>query len=316
MSVVRDQPETAIRYLDPQAPRDASASTVFGDFDGLLQMGEQPGDSKEEYKQRRAGIAVKHEVTVYDGRQHEGGVDGWDFDRNGLTMANAPEPVADFTDRKLLAETYVPRVLELVKQTLGVSYAFSSGFQIRTETSGRGTGQDSYARFAHSDYGPEYETQIRRVLAHRFDVPEDEAQTRGLCCVGFWAPIDRPAYLDPLCLLDAASIDSDRLPEQSIRLLYSGLSLGRMNRDRPVDERIPVPAGDVPSIAPIYAPDHRWVFFPDMSPDEALIFKQYDFRPDAESRVCFHNSFRDRFHEDWADCPGRRSIEVRILAAF
>jgi len=316
LMVTRDQPGTSIRYLDPGAARDGRASTDLGSYDGLLLMGEQPGDSKEEYKRRRAQVAVTHEMTVTDGRATAGGPDGWGFDSNGFTAAVAPEPAADFADRRLLAAEYVPRVLDLVQETLGASRTFSIGFQIRTESTGRGTSQASYARFAHSDYGPDYEAQFRDVLAHRFDVPDAEAESCGLCCVGFWAPINHPAYQDPLCLLDVASTDPSNLEGESIRLLYSGLSLGRMNRDRPLEERIPVPGGDAPALAPIHAPQHRWVFVPDMSPEEALIFKQYDFRDGAPSRVCFHNSFRDRFHDDWQDCPGRRSIEVRVLATF
>jgi hypothetical protein len=316
MDVTRDQPGTIVRYIDPEAPRDATVRTVLGEFSELLTMGDTPGDSKEDYKKRRAQVVAKHDVTIRDARDENGGLGAWDFDRNGFTVVGAPEPVADFGDRGLLGKEYVPRVLELARQALGASRAFSVGFQIRTEATGRGTSQASYARFAHSDYGPEYENHFRSVLVHRFGVPEDEARTSGLCCVGFWAPIERPAYQDPLCLLDAASTEPEKLSTQSIRLLYSGLSLGTMNRDRPLEERIPVPGGDAPSIAPIYSPEHEWYFIPDMAPEQALIFKQYDWRPDVLSRVCFHNSFRDRFHEEWSDCPGRRSVEVRVLMTF
>lgn len=316
MTVTRDQPDTSIRYVDPDGPRDNTMTTVLGEFHGLLTMGEQPGDSRAEYKKRRARVVASHDVTIHDARGRDGGLGAWDFDRNGFTAVAAPEPVADFTDRGLLAQDYVPRALDVVTQAIGATRAYSVGFQIRTEETGRGTSQASYARFAHSDYGPEYEPQLRRVLAHRFGVPDEEAETCGLCLVGLWAPIDRPAYQDPLCLLDAESVDDDCLADQSIRLIYSGLSLGSMNRDRPLEERIPVPGGDAPSIAPIYSADHRWFYFPDMTPEEALVFKQYDWRTDVESHVCFHNSFRDRFHESWADCPGRRSVEVRILTTF
>jgi hypothetical protein len=316
MRVMRDQPGTTIRYLDPGAPRDATCTTALGEFSGVLTMGEQPGDSSEEYKKRRAGVVAKHEVTIHDARAKEGGLAGWDFDQNGFTVAGAPEPTADFSDPGMLEDDYVPRALQVVKETLGATRAFTIGFQIRTEETGRGTSQASYARFAHTDYGPEYEAQLRTILAHRFGLSEDEARGCGMCCVGFWAPFDRPAYQDPLCLIDAASTGTTPLSEQSIRLLYSGLSLGPMNQDRPLEERVPVPGGDAPAIAPIYSPEHRWCFVPDMDPEEALVFKQYDFRPGAATRVCYHNSFRDRFHDDWSDCPGRRSVEVRVLLTF
>lgn len=92
--------------------------------------------------------------------------------------------------------------------------------------------------------------------------------------------------------------------------------MGSLNRNRPIEERVPAPGADAPALAPIHRPAHRWLFVSDMRPEEALIFKQYDFRTDVTSRVCFHNSFRDRFHDDWQDCPGRRSVEARILLMF
>ncbi len=50
---------------------------------------------------------------------------------------------------------------------------------------------------AHSDFGPAFEPLFRNMLVARCGLPEQEAQTCGLCVVNYWAPIDRPAYKDP-----------------------------------------------------------------------------------------------------------------------
>ena len=41
----------------------------------------------------------------------------------------------------------------------------------------------------------------------RFSTAEEEAATCGLCLVNLWAPVQWPAYRDPLALLDGASVD-------------------------------------------------------------------------------------------------------------
>ena len=57
------------------------------------------------------------------------------------------------------------------------------------------------------------------------------------------------------------------------------------------------------------------VYLSDMTTQEAVIFKQYDFRKSQPAKATFHLSFPEanRFHEAWAECPGRRSLECRVI---
>jgi hypothetical protein len=63
----------------------------------------------------------------------------------------------------------------------------------------------------------------------------------------------------------------------------------------------------------LYNPDHRWSYFPDMSPDEVIIFKAHDTDQQRAQRVP-HTAFDD------SQCPAgtstRASVEARILALF
>ena len=308
----RDQPSTLIRYFDPDAPRDETVRAIGVEYTGLLTLGEAPGASKEDYKKRRDSIIRQHAVTVRDARTSQiGGLSSWKFEVNGFTFVPAPAPVENFQDRACVRREYAPRLLELVKATTGANRAFVIGQQVRSEQTGRGTSSSSYARFAHSDYGPEFEPLFRRLLAARYGLPGEEATSCGICCAGFWAPIERPAFKDPLCLLDCSSVDMER---DMIRYIYQGDL--KFASKRPEAERVPAAAQDAPAIAPVYSPRHRWFFTPDMRPEEAVIFKQYDWRESVAARACWHNSFRDNFHDAWEECPGRRSIEFRILLAF
>eukprot|EP00747_Dinoflagellata_sp_TGD_P105194 gnl/TRDRNA2_/TRDRNA2_169473_c0_seq3.p1 gnl/TRDRNA2_/TRDRNA2_169473_c0~~gnl/TRDRNA2_/TRDRNA2_169473_c0_seq3.p1 ORF type:complete len:100 (+),score=9.83 gnl/TRDRNA2_/TRDRNA2_169473_c0_seq3:360-659(+) len=55
---------------------------------------------------------------------------------------------------------------------------------------------------------------------------------------------------------------------------------------------------------------HKWYFFPKMSKDECIVFRQHSTNGDAQP--VFHTSFAD--HQ--ADVCPRHSIEVRAVAFF
>lgn len=161
-----------------------------------------------------------------------------------------------------------------------------------------------------------------------YNVPEEEARTCGLAVFGLWQPVDRPAYKDPICFLDCSSVQD--FGRESVRWLDLANYLKfdpKMSLEdrlkskeavRDVDPtKVPAATQDAPGLAPLFAPQHRWVYCPDMGPDEAALFKQYDWRPSAATtRVSFHSSFSDKFHADWKECPGRRSVECRLVLTF
>ncbi len=53
-----------------------------------------------------------------------------------------------------------------------------------------------------------------------------------------------------------------------------------------------------------------------MQPSEAAVFKQIDFRKGAKAKATFHCAVDDPFHKNWKECPGRRSIECRVLLIY
>ena len=60
-----------------------------------------------------------------------------------------------------------------------------------------------------------------------------------------------------------------------------------------------------------YNPNHRWFYFPDMTPDEALLLKCYDSTTDGRTRFGPHTAFVDPTTP--ADAAPRESIELRTL---
>merc|ERR1711939_531662 len=84
----------------------------------------------------------------------------------------------------------------------------------------------AYARFAHTDFGPDYVQTLRESLVRR-GVPKEEAETCRMSVVNVWFPIERPAFKDPLCLLDATTV---RLEDQHAKYRYL-VNPGLKNQD-------------------------------------------------------------------------------------
>jgi len=77
---------------------------------------------------------------------------------------------------------------------------------------------------------------------------------------------------------------------------------------------------------------HRWIYYPDMVKDEAVLLKVWDSKGSiamnhfqkplemdgdgqpTQSTFSFHSAFKDPTVP--ADCPARESIEVRLIAVF
>lgn len=131
--------------------------------------------------------------------------------------------------------------------------------------------------------------------------------------------MDRPAYQDPLCLLDATTVDMD---QDTCRYRYQS-NEAVVNRDRAVSKSSAgVGRGDTNSDLAVgvrHSPKHRWVFIPDMRPDQVWLFKQFDTRggKDGIATCTFHDSFHDPRHDDQPKSShGRRSIEFRFFLTY
>ena len=96
----------------------------------------------------------------------------------------------------------------------------------------------------------------------------------------------------PLAVCDAASIGDGQLI--ATNLAYT--------------ER----TGEIYSLG--FSEGHRWLYYPQMRADEAMLLKCYDSETDGRARFTAHSAFRDPGAPE--DAPARESIEVRTLAFF
>ena len=128
----------------------------------------------------------------------------------------------------------------------------------------------------------EYRTTIDgtpELLKHRFGI------------VNVWRPIRGPVLDSPLALCDARTFTDDDLIASD--LVY------------------PHVRGETSSVE--YKPGHRWYYFSEMQPDEAVLIRVHDSANDGRARLSFHTSFDNPLAPD---APPRESIEVRSLVFF
>jgi hypothetical protein len=144
-------------------------------------------------------------------------------------------------------------------------------------------------RRVHNDYtewsGPQ---RVR-------DLMGEEAEAllaRRFAIVQVWRPIRHPVESWPLAIADAQSLSPDDMVV--------------------TERRYPDRIGQTSAIT--WNPAHRWYWFPQMRPDEALVFKVYDSVKEGVARFTAHTAFEDPASPPHA--RPRESIEIRTLAFF
>jgi len=234
---------------------------------------------------RRANTAYQN-VEVHDARPRiAAGEIG--LDKTGFTLTSNKTACIDFRDDAAIKRDYLPEMRDLVCRLTGASAAYHYSHLVRTETPV--DFNDGYARFVHCDYNVRRIEEMSQTVLRDHGVEPKKGQK--YAWFNTWQPFDNPAINNPLTFIDAGTLPR----EDVIDYYYTG-----RNRDSLV-------------AAPVYNPEHRWCYFPEMTTEEVIVLKQMDQRPDHVV-YCPHTSFDNPLVGD--DAPPRRSIETRIVAVF
>jgi hypothetical protein len=239
-------------------------------------------------RRRKNGTVDPRPMIIRNGRSV---ADGFSLDRNGFVFVEHKTAVKDFFDRQQLESVYYPEVERLIKSASGAERVVLFDHTLRS-----GDESEREARLirepvlsAHNDYtewsGPQrvrdlLPDEAEALLKHRFAI------------IQVWRAINQPIQANPLALADAASIAPEDLMV--------------------AERRYPNRVGQTYRLR--YNPAHRWVYFPQMRRDEALVFKVFDSAKDGRARFTPHTSFEDPGSPPGA--PPRQSIEARALAFF
>lgn len=214
------------------------------------------------------------------------------LDVEGVAVVRWPSSVRDFWDEAQTLALGHPETAELVRHATGASRVVVFDHTLRRRAEGvqdRTIGLPRQpAGRAHVDQtvwsGPK---RVREVMGDQ----AERLLARRAAIINVWRPIAYPARDWPLALADARSI----APED---LIASDLIF-------------PHRRGETYAVA--YNPAQRWLYVPDLAPDEALLIKCWDSDPSV-ARFAPHTGFADPTTP--AGTPPRQSIEFRTMAFF
>ncbi len=230
-----------------------------------------------------------HEVKIYSGWPN---VENFSLDREGFELKPIDDSFDQFSDNDAITKLFYPMITEFVKRHTGANRVEVFDHTIRKPMSPELKDQTEIQRptvqLAHSDYTPKSGPQrVRELLPDE----ADELLKRRVAFFNVWKPLYRTVEEFPLAMCDdTTAVDEDKI---IMELKYS---------DR---------TGEIYVIR--YSPDHRWIYFPRMSPEQALLLKTYESES-GRSGSMGHSAFEDPTSPP--DAPTRESIEIRTMAFF
>jgi hypothetical protein len=230
-------------------------------------------------------------VAIADARELRAGLS---IDREGFELRDAPTAVRDFRDKAEVVEVYYPEAAQLALDVTGASRAFVFDHLVRKrepgppQAFGRREGQrPGAAGRVHVDFTPG--SAQRRLEA---ELGAQQARlVRRYSIVNLWRSIRHPVLDAPLALCDARTVDATDLVASDI--IYA--------------ER----TGEIYQLR--YGKRQTWSYFPAMTRDEVLVFKQFDSAPQC-ARATPHAAFEHPSAP--GDAPARESVELRCLLVF
>ncbi len=230
------------------------------------------------------------EVVIHDAWPD---VDRLSLDREGFELHPFDPSFVHFDDEDQLRMIFYPQVVDFVKRNTGAKRVVIFDHTIRKRLPPDLKQQTTVHRPAvllvHSDYSVSSGPQRVR------DIVPDEADELLKGRVAFynvWKPLYRRVEELPLAMVDATThAEGDML---RMDLKY---------RER---------TGEIYVMR--YSPKHRWMYFPHMDNQQALLLKTFDSEMDGRCRFMGHSAFEDP--NTAPDAPRRESIEVRTMAFF
>jgi hypothetical protein len=274
-----------------RAPRDLHARLTF--------LGEVAGTPTNYFEvEPPPGVPARYprircDVIIHDARA----AGELSTEREGVVIAEHRDGVLDdFHDERALRTTYYPAVERLVCAVTGAARAVVFDHTHRSSGVARraADGTDVAVDEAHNDYtersGPR---RVRELLATVLPDEDPDRLMRGRYAIfNVWRPINGPVEQWPLAVCDMQSLKPDDFVDAVLHW--------------------PHRTGHVSAIR--HDPAQRWLYFPAMDVDEALVFACYDSAPHGSVRFAAHTAFVDPTSRDGARV--RESIEVRTIALF
>ncbi|HTX23911.1 MAG TPA: CmcJ/NvfI family oxidoreductase [Steroidobacteraceae bacterium] len=216
------------------------------------------------------------------------------LEREGIVLVRHRSAVADFRDTPEVAASYPLEIERLVLELARADAVVVTGtgvlrFAERSPDCGR-LNNSHPARFIHVDCSAATAAQF----AERSRPADRAGRVRRFAHYNIWRTFSPPPQDVPLAVCDARTVESRDLVPADAVFDVSGQ-----------------PEWSFEGLVVRFNPGHRWLYFSNMTRDEALLFKTSDSSPE-EPRQVPHSAFDD------PSCPPdvvpRASIEMRATA--
>jgi hypothetical protein len=222
---------------------------------------------------------------------------GFSLDREGFTLASAPTSVRDFYDRDEVQRTYVAEAGELIRSLTGCTATAllnSPVVRVSSRVGTRPAGATFTGDFAHADFSAAAAEEMLHKNVPAGDVAERLRHRYSVFNV--WRTFSGPPQDVPLALCDTRSV----APQDK---QYCEITMKSASGDLLSWENITY----------YHSEAHRWWYCPDMTQDDAYVFRSFDSAPGHAEQVP-HSAFVDESCP--ASAPPRASIEVRVFAFY
>jgi hypothetical protein len=250
------------------------------------------------FYERPAGVSARppgddpREMAVHDGWDRAG---SFALDREGFAFREFRSPFEQWDDDSAIQAQFYAPVTEFVRREVGARRVIIFDHTIRAKINeGQAMSEHSTSRRApvlvvHCDYTPQSgPLRVRQLLAEEAGALLE----RRVAFYNFWKPLRRTVEERPLAMCDATFAATEDFLTMKLRY-----------RER-----------DGEIFVMRHSPQHRWWYFPRMTPDHAILLKTYDSETDGRARFLGHSAFDDP--ETPPDAPMRESIEIRTMAFF
>jgi len=255
---------------------------------------QQEGLSKHDFFAKYGFVLLEHQTKM---TAEDWLVQSWEPVPDRKALANLekkiegkPSPVKDI---------YAQEVEPLIRELLPTS----GHIELPAIALRRGPGGvNFYGAGVHQDYGlyPEDMKNTRfdkSISQEEWEQKLDADDSAGYCVINFWRPVlpmKGPVTATPLALCDPNTVGIDDIVPQD---LYGFTPGGQHNMGMK------------------FSAKHEWYYYPNMTKDEVLVFKQFQYDKDVQKpykniKTAFHTAF---YHPDAPkDAEKRCSSEYRI----
>lgn len=251
-------------------------------------------------KEYNTGTYAPYPVVIRNARLE---AEPFTLDAHGFCIAHHETAITDWEGNYGHDSAYAAEVCVAAATMCGADLVVPMGGMIRCSGLTSATIQPPAAE-AHVDFTTRSSNMVAERM-YRAARPEGAGYDRFIC-FSFWRALSPPPQDMPLALCEGGSVRDDEGTHNTkvdVDVIPQGEALFA---DIPGEENM------VAATIFRHSPDHRWWYFPDMTPDEVIFIKFHDSDHTRAWRAP-HTAFRDTSRPDAVE---RTSMEFRGVAFF